>query len=311
MNSETLLRMHLESVWPDLSNVENLIRETHFRILSDKEMQQVCFETSKIINSGGLKVSGPDRIPDWDSGWNEILLRFAENPSIHSLVPQYFGKHKYARLNSRFIGTSGTQTELNFLRIVQTQVITEVMNLGTKRNSKISNVYEFGCGTGHNLVYFSTLYPQLNFYGLDWSIKSQLLLKQIKESGLLANLDYANFDFYDPESEFDIRSGSIVITVATLEQVGNSHDKFIQYLLDKRPKFVIHIEPEQELLNRGNAVDQLSINYSKKRGYLRGLLNNLRKLESQNELSILSAYRTGLGSYLLDGYSVIVWEPRD
>ena len=310
MNSRTLLREHLGRVWRDLSNVENLIENIDFNVLSNEEMQQVYFEISKIIDSGGLKVSGPDRIPDWESGWDEVLVRFNKNPTIHALIPQYFGKHKYGRLDSRFIGTNGTQTELIFLRIVETQVFTEVMNLGFRTDSNIQTVYEFGCGTGHNLLHFASLYPDLNYFGLDWSQKSQELLKSIKGSGLMTNLESANFNFYNPDSNFKINPNSIVFTIATLEQVGSSYNAFIQYLLSQQPKYVIHIEPEQELLNPNNAVDQLSISYSLKRGYLQGLLKDLRKLESNNELQILNAYRTGLGSYLLDGYSVIVWEPR-
>ena len=310
MNSRTLLREHLGRVWRDLSNVENLIENIDFNVLSNEEMQQVYFEISKIIDSGGLKVSGPDRIPDWESGWDEVLVRFNKNPTIHALIPQYFGKHKYGRLDSRFIGTNGTQTELIFLRIVETQVLTEVMNLGFRTDSNIQTVYEFGCGTGHNLLHFASLYPDLNYFGLDWSQKSQELLKSIKGSGLMTNLESANFNFYNPDSNFKINPNSIVFTIATLEQVGSSYNAFIQYLLSQQPKYVIHIEPEQELLNPNNAVDQLSISYSLKRGYLQGLLKDLRKLESNNELQILNAYRTGLGSYLLDGYSVIVWEPR-
>jgi len=310
MNSRTLLREHLGRVWRDLSNVENLIENIDFNVLSNEEMQQVYFEISKIIDSGGLKVSGPDRIPDWESGWDEVLVRFNKNPTIHALIPQYFGKHKYGRLDSRFIGTNGTQTELIFLRIVETQVLTEVMNLGFRTDSNIQTVYEFGCGTDHNLLHFASLYPDLNYFGLDWSQKSQELLKSIKGSGLMTNLESANFNFYNPDSNFKINPNSIVFTIATLEQVGSSYNAFIQYLLSQQPKYVIHIEPEQELLNPNNAVDQLSISYSLKRGYLQGLLKDLRKLESNNELQILNAYRTGLGSYLLDGYSVIVWEPR-
>ena len=197
-----------------------------------------------------------------------------------------------------------------FLRIVETQVLTEVINLGFRTDSNIQTVYEFGCGTGHNLLHFASLYPDLNYFGLDWSQKSQELLKSIKGSGLMTNLESANFNFYNPDSNFKINPNSIVFTIATLEQVGSSYNAFIQYLLSQQPKYVIHIEPEQELLNPNNAVDQLSISYSLKRGYLQGLLKDLRKLESNNELQILNAYRIGLGSYLLDGYSVIVWEPR-
>lgn len=310
MNPKTLLREHLHRIWRDLSSVQNLIDEIDFKVLSKDETSEIFFKTSKIVDSGELRVSGPDRIPDWESGWNEVLLEFEKNPTIQSLIPQYFGKHKYARLNSKFIGTNESETELNFLRIVETLVINEVMGLEYKNNLKIKNIYEFGCGTGHNLVYLATLFPELNYFGLDWSTKSQQLLQSIKNSGLLTNLECANFDFYNPDNNYQIGPRSIVITVATLEQMGSSHDRFVDYLLDQKPSYVIHIEPEQDFLDPENVVDQLSMRYSKNRGYLQGLLTSLMELQSKNELNILKAYRTGLGSYLLDGYSVIIWEPR-
>jgi hypothetical protein len=309
LDSQGILRKHIESIWPNRKIIESLIESTDFKVPT-LQQQKMIFSTAELkINDSKFKISGPDRLPDWEAGWNEVLSKFNQNPILESLIPQYFTKHQYSRLDSRFVLTAGTDTELKFLRIIQTLVLSEILNSKNGLKDEISSIYEFGCGTGHNLAYLSSLWPKLMYFGLDWSTKSQQLLKEISEVGLVQNLDYANFDFFAPNADFKLKSNSLVLTVATLEQVGSEHTAFIDYLLTQQPKIVVHIEPEQDLLDANNPVDQLSIRYAKNRGYLNGLLSYLKILENQSLLKIHSAYRTGMGSYLLDGYSVIIWEP--
>lgn len=309
MDSRLILRNHIKSIWPNSKAVDSLIESMDFKVPTLKEHEEIFLMTESKVDNSNFKISGAERIPDWEAGWNEVLTKFHANPNLESLIPQYFKKHHYSRLNSQFVITGGTDTELNLLRIIQTLVLTKILNSENSAESQISRIYEFGCGTGHNLVYLSSLWPNLRYFGLDWSTKSQELLNEISEAGLVPNLGFANFDFFKPNVDFKLDSNSLVLTVATLEQVGSEHIAFIEYLLTQQPKLVVHIEPEQELLDSTNPVDQLSIRYAKNRGYLSGLLSNLRTLESQNLVKIHSAYRTGMGSYLLDGYSVIIWEP--
>lgn len=309
MNPQRILQKHIESVWPNWKIVESLIESVEFKIPTLKQQEMIFSMTESKIDNTNFKVSGADRVPDWEAGWNEVLSKFKQNPILESLIPQYFMKHQYCRLDSSFVITTGTDTELKFLRIIQTLVLFEILNSNNGLEDLISCVYEFGCGTGHNLVYLSSMWPKLRYFGLDWSTKSQEILKEISEIGLVPKLNYANFDFFAPNADFKLNSNALVLTVATLEQVGSEHKAFIEYLLAQQPKLVVHIEPEQDLLDANNPVDQLSLRYAKQRGYLNGLLSNLQTLENQNLLKIHSAYRTGMGSHLLDGYSVIVWEP--
>ena len=69
------------------------------------------------------------------------------------------------------------------------------------------------------------------------------------------------------------------------------------------------MEPINELLNANNEIDRLSIEYSRKRNYLDGLLTYLQELEKVSKLKIVYANRSYIGSHYLDGYSIVVWEP--
>ena len=98
--------------------------------------------------------------------------------------------------------------------------------------------------------------------------------------------------------------------MASLEQTGEEFEKFLDFLVQAKPNLVIHIEPIEELLDENNLLDLLSIKYFRKRHYLKGLLSYLRMLESRKSISILESRRTFVGSFFIDGYSLIVWKPN-
>jgi len=99
------------------------------------------------------------------------------------------------------------------------------------------------------------------------------------------------------------------LTVAALEQTGANFIEFVNYLLAKRPSMVLNVEPIGELLDENDLLDFLSLEYFKKRNYLAGYLDYLRKLETQGKIQIVDTRRTFIGSMFIDGYSVCAWKP--
>jgi hypothetical protein len=63
------------------------------------------------------------------------------------------------------------------------------------------------------------------------------------------------------------------------------------------------------MLDENVLVDHLSIQYFKKRNYLDGFLDGLRKLETEGKVNIIDTKRSHIGSLFIEGYSIIVWEP--
>jgi hypothetical protein len=142
-----------------------------------------------------------------------------------------------------------------------------------------------------------------------WAKSSQELIRQISEDTKDEKLWGKQFDFFNPDYDFD-DVGDVICTIASLEQTGTNYDKFLDYLLFYKPKLCIHIEPIAELLDINNLLDYLSIEYFKKRNYLSGFLTRLRQLEKEGKIEIIRAQRTYIGSLFIEGYSVIVWKPK-
>ena len=104
---------------------------------------------------------------------------------------------------------------------------------------------------------------------------------------------------------------SAFLTVASLEQVGTNFRSFVDFVLTSQPKVVISIEPMQEFLDPNHELDNLSILYCLKRNYLSGYFQYLLELEKQQKIYIHNSRRSYFGSPYIDGYSVVVWSPRE
>lgn len=248
-----------------------------------------------------LKISGENRAEDWELGWAQNLD--SEIKSINDLVPRYMGKFPYVRWNNRFVKSITKDFEYCMLQALQLTLFEKWM-----KNS--DNVYEFGCGTGHNLSRVRKINEKANLTGLDWATSSQQILSTVNEKNIL-KCSGKRFDFFSPDKEFCLKDKSTVYTFAALEQVGNKYQNFVKYLIDNNIEVCLSIEPVTELLDESFEIDRLSKEYCKKRGYLDGYLTHLRDLESQGIVKILEAKRNYIGSMYLEGYMQVAWKPME
>lgn len=275
--------------------IKNKIHKYNFQYRKSTQQERENF-IKKILNvllDHSVERAGSSRKDQWEKGWKENLDEF-------NLIPKYFGKYKCIRWNQNFIIPLSKNFEENSLSIIQDWLFDKYLR-------KAKNIYEFGCGTGHNLLRIRNVNQNANLWGLDWTNSSQKLVDKIKNN-LDKNIYSHNFDFFKPDNSFMLSKGAIVITIASLEQTGKNFELFINYLLKNKPKLVIHIEPIYELLDKNNLLDYLSLKYFQKRNYLWGLLNYLQKFEIQKKIKIIKAQRTYIGSLFIEGYSVIVWK---
>jgi trans-aconitate methyltransferase len=269
--------------------------------LSENEKEHVLIRIINTLFDPFLVYSGPHRLKQWEKGWGQNFTELNKEKT-DAIFPHYHGKYEVNRLNQNFIKGISPNYERNMLYVILDYVFDKYLR-------KVENIYEFGCGTGHNLLKAREVNPNANFFGLDWAKSSQKIIKHISNLGLIKNIKGYNFNFFKPNKKIKIANNSAIYTVAALEQTGTNYKKLVSYLLKNKPSICLHIEPIAELLDENRLIDNLSIKYFKKRKYLEGYLDYLRKLENEGKIKICEAKRTYIGSMFIEGYSIIVWVP--
>lgn len=272
--------------------------------ISSQEEKALLIKIIETLTDKDLEFSGEHRHLRWESGWRENFDEFKQSKNdSKSLIPHYFGKIPYVRIAQRWIKAESNNFEYYNLAVILDWIF--------EKHCKNANfVYEFGCGTGHNLVRLRGINKEANLWGLDWAKSSQDVIKTYSENNGDTKFNGYNFDYFKPDYNFKIENSGIIYTVASLEQIGTNHTAFTDYLISQKPKLCIHIEPIGEVLEKDNLLDVISNKYFIKRNYLNGFLTNLQKLENEGKVEIHDIRRTNIGSFYIEGYTVIIWSVK-
>ena len=277
------------------------------RLTTREERDHAFLDMVKAVYHNELPVSGPARHPIWEQGWDENLAEFDPAKAGRELArPHYYNKYPVVRWMGDLYVPTSEDYEHNMLALIQDWVFDKYLR-------DVKCVCEFGCGTGHNLFRVRDVNPNCSLVGLDWAesavkfINLQALHGAYKPGSTWA----AQFDFFNPTNSAPVAfsSETAFITVASLEQVGNRWKPFFDYVMEYKPKIVIHIEPIEEVLNPEVLLDHLSLGYFRKRGYLSGWLRQLITAHELNRITLHEVLRTHIGSKFIEGYTVLVWSP--
>ena len=281
-----------------------LIGESDFsyRILDGEERDNTLLEVLKRIKSDRQVIGAPERKNVWQDGWENNLRDFiASGYNLDTLIPRYVRKDQPIRFNRRYVIPANPLFEWDFLRVLRVWIFIKYL-----KNCK--SFYEFGCGTGHNLVELSRLYPDMKLYGFDFVPAACKLVDTIGEVHGLKMIG-RQFDMTSPDNDIYFDANSAVFTFGAIEQLAGNFEPFLQFLLHRKPSLCINIEPTIELFDETNLVDYLAIEFQRKRGYSEKYLPRLKELESQGKIEIVKVKRTFLGNLMMEGYSLMVWRP--
>ena len=304
--TKVITQQEIEHYFKD--DISNLVSEKlknynfMYQEVNNDERDHIIRAIVNDLMSNNLVRAGEHRQEKWESGWDENLKMLSSTGNIKSIIPMYFGKYGVVRLGQRFIKTQSDDFEYKMLKLILDWLFYKYFR-------DAAHIYEFGCGTGHNLIHLREYNKKAVLWGLDWTKSSQEIIKNSAINLDDAKLYGYNFDYFNPDYKFKLDKDGILFTVASLEQIGNKFHKFVDFVLQNKPGLCIHVEPIAELLDENNLLDFLSIEYFKRRNYLDGFLTYLRELEKRGEAKILQAQRTYIGSLYIEGYSVIVWTP--
>lgn len=289
----------------DLNKIENLVNSFNFNyeLLKDHDRDKIIIEVLDRIASNHSK-SGEKRKPEWNDGWAENLAEFVStNYETNSLIPKYYRPSNIKRWKGNYIKTESVSFEYDFFQVIRSIIFYSLFE-------NVEEVFEFGCGSPHNLVALSQINPRLKLNGCDWSQSAVTIVDLLKEKKGI-NAEGHLFDFFNPKLSSNVSKNSVFLTIGGLEQVGPDSLQFIDLIFEKMPTRIIHLEPISELyeVSETNLFDYLGRKYHQSRNYLSGYLTSIQELEKQGRAVIENVRRIPFGGQFHEGWSLIIWKP--
>jgi len=269
-----------------------------YRRLAPAERDQVVLRILSRLDANAFARVGQQRKPIWEAAWSEQARQFAAG---RGLTPNYIDVDAVIRLDGDYAQPAQPNFEAGFSSLFRPWLFERFF-------SGARAIYEFGCGSGFNLVTLAGLFPDTPLCGLDWAAPAVDLVNAVADAQGL-NLRGLPFDFFAPDPALQLPAGSAVLTSCALEQVGDQHEAFTQFLLDRRPSICLHMEPLAELYDPASLPDYLALRYHRQRNYLDGFLTRLRRLEAEGRIAIIALRRVRFGNLYHEGYSYVAWKP--
>ncbi|MBS3903032.1 MAG: class I SAM-dependent methyltransferase [Anaplasmataceae bacterium] len=270
-----------------------------YRILKGEERDQVILTVLKKLESDTQVIGAEERTGIWEKGWAENLESFKKTHDEQSLVPKFIRPNQPIRFAGEYILPSTNNFELDYFSVLRRWLFKKYLK-------NYQNVYEFGCGTGFNLLELARLYPDKKLHGSDFVSSSKDLVNEIAKTNQI-NLEGRIFNMRQPDSSYILEPGSAVMHFGAVEQLASDIDPLFNYLLRNKPALCLALEPTVELYDDAKLFDHLAIKFHRKRGYTEGYLPRLQKLEKEGKVEIIKTKRTYFGSLLMEGFSYIVW----
>jgi hypothetical protein len=141
-----------------------IIRTSNFKysIIEGAEKDNLVLDVIRRINSDRQMIASPERKAVWNDGWAENLKAFTDSGfDINELIPKFIRPNPAVRLFANYVKVNSPYFELDFIRVLRSWLYKKYFN-------ECESIYEFGSGTGHNLVDLARIYQDKAIVGLDF-----------------------------------------------------------------------------------------------------------------------------------------------
>ena len=273
-----------------------------YKMLSGSEKEKLLIEVLEKIENDTQVIGAPKRTSTWHEGWQENLDALRKGAyNLDSLMPKFLRKGQPIRFMGDYIVPEEPHFEHTYFDIFRTWLF-------KKYFSEYDYIYDIGCGSSYNLIKLCKMFPDKKVYGFDFVQSSVDIVNELAKSHRF-NAEGRLFNLIEPDTSIEINANSVVFTSGAIEQIASKFEKFVDFLLDKKPNLVVHIEPTYELYDQTVLFDYLAAKFHKKRGYTQGYLPKLQELEKENKIEIIKTKRLNFGSLFMEGYNLIIWKP--
>jgi len=283
----------------------DLIKKHDFQLskIEGNERDQLILSVVDRIFKDKQIVGASDRTDTWYNGWAENLEAFRLQPnSEEALLPKFVRSKKPIRWQQEYWMPENEQFEKSYIDVLRAYVFTEFME-------DCDTIYEFGAGTGHNLVAASSIFPMKKMFGTDFVQSAVDLIREVGEAKGI-DLKSEIFNMLEPNQNLKLENGSGVLTFGALEQLAGKLDNVFDYFLSQSAGIYVHIEPAIEFYDETVLEDYLASMFQGRRGYSAGLIAKLEGLEKQGSIELLECRRLGFGSLMMEGYNLFVWKRK-
>ena len=271
--------------------------------LTPLDRDRLIIQIVEKIRADSQVIASGTRTDVWEKGWRENLDAFRENPlSDESLVPKFIRPNLPVRWFKEYYKSVSSNFELSYIEILRQHLI-------VKYFGDVENLYEFGAGTGFNLLHAHRVFPKLNLYGTDFVQSAVDLMNEI---GTIRSIPLKSSIFnmlFPKAANMSLQPNSAVWTFGSLEQLGGQLTAMVDFLIENSPKICVHVEPAAEFYEEDSLPDYLAKWFQSKRGYSQGLLELLKSHEREGKIEVLKLQRLNFGSTMMEGYNLFVWRP--
>ena len=270
-----------------------------YRNLTDAEAIKVVSEIRLKINDPNTRKAGPEFKANWESNWNENLSRYNSAADDFSLVPAFISSTEILRFRGYYIQPLVPDFEMKIVRILRQYLYENYL-------IDVSELHEFGAGTGFNLIQFCQIFPEKKTYGYDWSPSAVELIKKAGDAKGF-QIQTHHFDMFNPDYSLQIDGNAGLLTVGAMEQLGTNWNPFLDFMLAKRFTIYINIETIYDYSQSEDDYIEITRQYIRRRNWLQGYYRELRRLENEGVIKILTQ-QVVIGSRFHDSWSFTVWK---
>ena len=249
-----------------------------------------------------FSISVPGDKTRWVKGWGENLDEFvASKGDLDALTPKYVRPNMPVRLYRRLAQPVEPQFEPNWRRVYQQWLFRTYF-------ADCEQIYEFGCGSGGHVSVLAQMFPDKKIVG---SRLGGALLRDRQQHAQAARLEHRGAPVRFLQTRLRHRNSPRQRRhdLCRARAGFGSFGAFIDFLLAKRPKLCVFVEPIYEWYDPANFIDHLAMRGHDIRNFLKGMPGALHRLQQDGRIEILKEHRVEFGSLLHEAYSQMIWRP--